>query len=74
MTVPDDFYVERDSCAWCRQPTVRVGLGSVDATRMGGKEPVVCGSCLANAKDSIKKSIADDQEHDERFRRMLGGG
>ncbi len=74
MNIPEDFYVERASCAWCRQPTVRVGLTRVDAMREGGTERVVCGSCLANAREtiqeSVKKSIADDQ----RFRGMMGGG
>jgi hypothetical protein len=74
MDVPEGFYVEQDCCAWCRQPTARVGLRSIDATRVGGKEPVVCGSCLASAREtiqeSIKKSIAYDQEREEIFRRM----
>jgi bacterioferritin-associated ferredoxin len=78
LGVPEDFYVERASCAWCRQPTVRFGLRSVDATREHGKEPVVCGSCLASAREtiqeSVKKSIAHDQELDQQFRGMMGGG
>ena len=60
---PKDFYVEQTLCAGCGQPTVRIGMPLVDAIRSGGKEPVVCGTCLIVLKTHLKKTR--DQESDE---------
>ena len=60
---PKDFYVEQTLCAGCGQPTVRIGMPLVDAIRRGGKEPVVCGTCLIALKKRLEKTR--DQESDE---------
>jgi hypothetical protein len=59
---PKDFYVEQTLCAGCGQPTVRIGLPLVDAIRSGGKEPVVCGTCLTALKEHLEKTRGQEWE------------
>jgi hypothetical protein len=42
-------------CAGCGQATVRIGLPLVDAMRSGGKEPVLCGTCLVALKERLEE-------------------
>ena len=53
--IPEDFYVEQTLCAGCGRPTIRIGLPLVDAMRSGGKEPVVCGTCLVSLKERLER-------------------
>ena len=53
--IPEDFYVEQAICAGCGRPTVRIGLPLVDAIRSGGKEAVVCGTCLVALKERLEE-------------------
>ena len=62
--IPEDFYVEQILCAGCRQPTVRLGLPVADATRRGGKEPVLCGACLVAVKERLEKMRGQESEED----------
>ncbi len=59
---PKDFYVEQTLCAGCGRPTVRIGLPLVDAIRSGGKEPVVCGTCLIVLKERLEKTRGQESE------------
>jgi hypothetical protein len=52
--VPEDFYVEQTLCAGCGRPTIRIGLPLVDAMRSGGKEPILCGTCLVSVKERLE--------------------
>ena len=52
--IPEDFYVEQTLCAGCGRPTVRIGLPLIDAIRSGGKEPVLCGTCLVSIKELLE--------------------
>jgi hypothetical protein len=52
---PKDFYVEHTLCAGCGLPTVRIGLPLIDAMRSGGKEPVLCGTCLLSIKERLER-------------------
>jgi hypothetical protein len=54
--IPEDFYVEQTLCAGCERPTVRVGLPLVDTMRSGGKEPVLCGTCLVGLKEHLDET------------------
>ena len=67
--IPKDFYVEQALCAGCGRPTVRIGLPVVDAMRSGGKEPVLCGTCLVTLKERLeqKKNKKGDQESEDRL-------
>jgi hypothetical protein len=60
--VPEDFYVEQTLCAGCGRPTVRIGLPLVDAIRSGGKEPVLCGTCLLDVKERLEKTRGQESE------------
>ena len=60
--IPEDFYVEQTLCAGCGRPTVRIGLPLVDAMRSGGKEPVVCGSCLVALKERLERTRGQESE------------
>jgi hypothetical protein len=62
--IPEDFHVEQILCAGCRQPTVRLGLPVADATRRGGKEPVLCGACLVAVKERLEKMRGQESEED----------
>ena len=59
---PKNFYVEQTLCAGCGRPTVRIGLPLVDAIRSGGKEPVVCGTCLIALKERLEKPRGQESE------------
>jgi hypothetical protein len=60
---PEDFYVEQTLCAGCGRPTVRMGLPLADAIRSGGKEPVVCGTCLVDLKERLEKMDSQESEN-----------
>jgi hypothetical protein len=60
--IPEDFYVEQTLCAGCGWPTVRVGLPLVDAMRSGGKEPILCGTCLVDIKEHLDKTRSQESE------------
>jgi hypothetical protein len=62
--VPEDFYVEQTLCAGCGRPTVRIGLPLVDAIRSGGKEPVLCGTCLLDVKERLEKKTRGQESED----------
>ena len=53
--IPEDFYVEQTLCAGCGRATIRIGLPLVDAMRSGGKEPVLCGTCLVGLKERLEE-------------------
>ncbi len=53
--LPKDFYVEQTLCVGCGLATVRIGLPFVDAMRSGGKEPVLCGTCLVALKERLEE-------------------
>ena len=63
--IPEDFYVEQTLCAGCGRPTVRIGLPLVDAMRSGGKEPVVCGTCLVALKERLQSSTRGQEESED---------
>ncbi len=54
--IPEDFYVEQTLCAGCGRSTIRIGLPLVDAMRSGGKEPVLCGTCLVALKERLEET------------------
>jgi hypothetical protein len=54
--IPEDFYVEQTLCVGCGRPTIRIGLPVVDAMRSGGKEPVLCGTCLVALKERLEET------------------
>jgi hypothetical protein len=60
--IPEDFYVEQTLCAGCGRPTVRIGVPLVDAMRSGGKEPVLCGTCLMAMKERLEKTRGQETE------------
>jgi hypothetical protein len=53
--IPEDFYVEQTLCTGCGLPTIRIGLPLVDAMRSGGKEHVLCGTCLVALKERLEE-------------------
>ncbi len=62
--IPEDFYVEQTLCAGCGRPTIRIGLPLVDAMRSGGKEPVLCGTCLVSVKERLERGQeSEDPPH-----------
>ena len=62
--IPEDFYVEQTLCARCGRPTVRIGLPLIDAMRSGGKEPVVCGTCLVALKERLERTRGQEESED----------
>ena len=54
-SLSEDFYVEQTLCAGCGRATVRIGLALVDTMRSGGKEPVLCGTCLVALKERLEE-------------------
>jgi hypothetical protein len=62
--IPEDFYVEQAICAGCGRPTVRIGLPLVDAIRSGGKEAVVCGTCLVALKERLEEKMDSPESED----------
>ena len=60
--IPEDFYVEQTLCAGCGRPTVRIGVPLVDAMRSGGKESVLCGTCLMAMKVRLEKTCGQEAE------------
>lgn len=44
------------------RPTVRLGVPLVDAMRSGGKESVLCGTCLMATKVRLEKTRGQEAE------------
>jgi hypothetical protein len=61
---PKDFYVEQTLCVECGRPTVRIGLPLIDLIRSGGKEPVVCGTCLIALKERLENMRGQEESED----------
>ena len=64
-SLPEDFYVEQTLCAGCGRPSVRIGLPFVDAMRSGGKEPVLCGTCLVALKERLEEETRGQESEED---------